>query len=380
MVHHLFSFGVLRFIWWALLAYLIIGYAIMDGFDLGVAILLPFVAKKDTERRVVINTVGPVWEGNQVWLILGGGMIFAAWPTLYAVSFSSFYFAMLLLLAMLILRPVAFKYRSKLPSLRWRFFWDKILFLTAFVSALVFGVAIGNVLQGIPFHFDFELRSYYTGSFYQLFNPFALLCGVLSVVMLTMHGGLYLAIKTEGVIQKRANRFVKICALLVIILFGVGGYWVAFGIKGYLLAKPMIHYGPSNPVGKMVTREVGAWCLNFTKYHILIILPVLGFLGSVMAFLFTKFNKFSFFNSSLSIIGIIGTVGVSMFPFLLPSSSNPGMSLLVWDASSSHMTLGILLFVAVIFIPIILIYTSWVYHVLKGKINEEEILNDHMSY
>ena len=207
-----------RLLWWAVLGVLLIGIAVMDGFDMGSAILLPFVAKRDIERRVVINTVGPVWEGNQVWLILGGGAIFAAWPAIYAVAFSGFYLAMLLLLMALILRPVGFKYRSKIEDARWREVWDWALFVGGLVPALVFGVAFGNVLQGVPFRFDDTLRMTYDGNLFGLFNPFALLSGLVSVAMLTMHGATWLAVKTEGEVRERAQRFGTIAALATALL------------------------------------------------------------------------------------------------------------------------------------------------------------------
>ena len=171
------DYETLRIIWWALLGILLIGFAIMDGFDLGTAILLPFMGRTDLERRMLINSVGPVWEGNQVWFILGGGAAFAAWPPLYAISFSGFYLAMLLVLLALILRPVAIKFRSKIDDDTWRTVCDIALFISGIVPALIFGVAFGNLLLGVPFHLDDELRAHYTGSFFGLLNPFALLCG-----------------------------------------------------------------------------------------------------------------------------------------------------------------------------------------------------------
>lgn len=183
------DYEILRLLWWAVLGVLLIGIAVMDGFDYGAAILLPFVGKTDAERRLVINTVGPVWEGNQVWLILGAGAIFAAWPQLYAVAFSGFYLAMLLLLASLILRPVGFKFRSKVESTGWRTLWDLALFVGGLVPALVYGVAFGNALQGVPFRIDDTMRMFYEGTVWGLFNPFGLLAGLLSVAMITLHGG-----------------------------------------------------------------------------------------------------------------------------------------------------------------------------------------------
>ena len=177
------DYATLRVIWWGLMGVLLIGFALTDGWDMGVAAMLPFVARTDVERRMVINTVGPTWEGNQVWFILGGGAIFAAWPFVYAVSFSGFYLAMFLVLAALILRPVGFKYRSKRPGAAWRERWDWALFIGGFVPALVFGVAVGNVLRGVPFRLDGDLRAFYDGTLLGLFTPFTLVCGLLSVAI-----------------------------------------------------------------------------------------------------------------------------------------------------------------------------------------------------
>src|SRR3990167_7476708 len=206
---------ILRIIWWMLLGVLFMGFAVMDGFDLGAATLLPFVAKDDMERRIVLNTIGPVWEGNQVWIILGAGAIFAAWPMIYAVAFSGAYFAvLLLLLTMGISRPVSFKYRSKLPGIFWRRTWDWVVFTGGCLPAIIFGVLMGNVMLGLPFYFDDSMRIFYSGTFLALFSPFALWCGATRLMMLTMHGGLYLAIKTDSPIRERAifwSRFAACC-------------------------------------------------------------------------------------------------------------------------------------------------------------------------
>lgn len=202
-----FDYATLRVIWWGGLGFLLVAYAVMDGFDLGVATVLPLVARQDVERRVVINVIGPVWEGNQVWLVVAGGIVFAAWPLLYAMAFSGFYLAMMLLLIALILRPVGFKYRSKMPSTAWRSRWDGILCFCGVVASLVFGVAVGNVIIGVPFGFDPDtLRPLYQGSFFGLFTLFPLLCGLLSVCMLAMHGSAMLFWKTTDTIAQRARR------------------------------------------------------------------------------------------------------------------------------------------------------------------------------
>ena len=371
------SYEILRLIWWALLGILLIGFAIMDGFDLGAAMLLPFVAKSDTERRVVINTVGPVWEGNQVWFVLGGGSIFAAWPPLYGVAFSGFYLAMFLVLCALILRPVAFKFRSKLTNPTWRSTWDWCLFIAGFVPSLIFGVAFGNVIQGVPFRFDETLRMTYEGTLFGLLNPFALATGLVSVAMLAMHGGTYLALKADQEIADRAAIVARYAALVMVGLFVLCGIWVAFGIDGYQITGTIAHDGPSNPLLKSVTRTGGAWLTNYKLYPLTILAPVLAVGGALVTRLLLAHhrNMLAFVTSAISVASIIATAGLSVFPFLLPSSLDPNASLTVWDASSSHLTLGIMLGATAIFLPLILIYTAWVYHVLRGRVTLAHILD-----
>ena len=364
------DFATLRLIWWGLLGVLLIAFALTDGFDLGVGALLPFVAKTDEERRMVINTVGATWEGNQVWFILGGGAIFAAWPFVYAVSFSGFYLAMFLVLSALILRPVSFKYRSKRPSKTWRTFWDWGLFIGGFVPALVFGVAVGNVLLGAPFRLDSDLRSFYDGSLPGLFTPFSLIAGLLSVCMLVLHGAAWLSVKAEqGPVMERARLYGTLAGVLALVLFAVGGLFVAFGDMGYRITGALDPNGFSNPLRTTVVAAPGAWLDNYGHYPWMLIAPALGFLGALagLAGLWRRSAPLAFGGSSLSTVGIIATAGLSMFPFILPSSIHPQSSLTVWNASSSHLTLFIMLIVTVIFLPLILIYTAWVYRVLWGR-------------
>ncbi|GLS18519.1 cytochrome d ubiquinol oxidase subunit II [Labrys miyagiensis] len=369
------DYETLRLIWWALLGILLIGFAIMDGFDLGAAILLPFVGKTDEERRVVINTVGPVWEGNQVWFILGGGAIFAAWPPLYAVAFSGFYLAMFLILCALILRPVAFKFRSKLANPTWRSIWDWVLFVAGLVPSLVFGVAFGNVILGVPFSFDETLRVTYAGSLLGLLNPFALLCGLVSVAMLVMHGGTYLALKAGQPVAGRAISLARYAALAMVVLFLAAGVWVAKGIDGYQLVGVIPHDGPSNPLLKTVTRVSGGWLANYSAMPWTMAAPLLAVAGAFGAVLLlgARQHILAFMASALSVAGTIATAGLGVFPFLLPSALDPNASLTVWDASSSRLTLGIMLFATAIFLPIILVYTAWVYRVLRGRVTLDEI-------
>lgn len=367
------DYATLRLIWWGLLGMLLIGFAIFDGFDLGVAALMPWLGRSDVERRVLINTVGPVWEGNQVWFILGGGAIFAAWPLLYAVSFSGFYLAMFAVLLTFIMRPVAFKYRSKLTHSKWRASWDWILSSAGLLAAILFGVAIGNVIQGVPFHFDTNLRIFYTGTFWQLLNPFALLCGLLSASMLLMHGATYLTQKTRDALQARAKHASRFFAIATIILFGIASAWLYWRIPGYALTGSINIQGLSNPLHKLVTQAPQAWLNNYMTYPGMWIAPGLAIFGALSVLLTAHRRRLPFIASALSVAGIICTMGFGLFPFLLPSSSDPRSSLLVWDASSSSMTLFIMLIAVLIFMPIVLAYTAWVYRVLRGPITIQDV-------
>ncbi|MBZ9935303.1 cytochrome d ubiquinol oxidase subunit II [Mesorhizobium sp. BR1-1-16] len=376
------DYETLRLIWWLLLGVLLIGFAIMDGFDLGVGALLPFVARNDDERRIVINSIGPVWEGNQVWLILGGGAIFAAWPMLYAVSFSGFYLAMMVILIAIILRPVGFKYRSKIADPRWRETWDWALFVGGFIPALIFGVAVGNVLRGVPFRFDDSLRPFYEGGFFGLLMPFALLAGLVSLSMLVAHGASMLMLKTSGAISERARIYGSYAALATIVLFALGGIWVALGFDGYVVTSVQDVAGPSNPLAKTAVRQSGAWIANYGAHPWMMVAPLLGFLGSAIA-LFAYARRLAglaFIGSATAIVGVISTAGLSLFPFLLPSSLDPNASLTVWDASSSHLTLWIMLLATLVFLPIVLVYTAFVYRVMRGKVTTEGLGRNPNAY
>lgn len=370
------DYETLRVIWWLLMGVLLIGFALTDGFDLGVASLLPWVAKTDEERRMVINTVGATWEGNQVWFILGGGAIFAAWPFVYAVSFSGFYLAMFLVLAALILRPVGFKYRSKRPDAKWRARWDWALFVGGFVPALVFGVAVGNVLLGLPFRLDSDLRSFYDGTLLGLFTPFSLLAGLLSVAMLVLHGAGWLSLKAEqGPVLDRARTIGQVAAIAAVVLFVSGGLYVAWGGLGFRVEGLIDTAGPSNPRLAGAVAAPGAWLDNYAAYPWMIAAPMIGLVGPLLALAGIRARRdvLVFTGSSLANIGVIGTVGLSMFPFILPSAIDPASSLTVWNASSSHTTLFIMLGVTLVFLPIVLLYTAWVYRVLFGRVTVEQV-------
>ena len=369
------DYEILRLIWWLFLGVLLIGFAIMDGFDLGVATLLPFVARTDTERRVAINTIGPVWEGNQVWLLLGGGAVFAAFPPIYAAAFSGFYIAMFLVLAALILRPVGFEFRNKIAGTPWRTFWDYALFAGGLVPSLVFGVAFGNILQGVPFRIDSDMRVLYEGGgLFELLNPFGLLCGLVSVGMLSTHGAVYLTLKAEGPVKERAAAYVRIGALVTVALFILGGVWVAF-LSGYSITSAVSVDGPSNPLLKTVALVQGQWLQNYGVHRWMMLAPALGIVGPLLTLLLIAGKRpgLAFITSGAGILGIIATAGVSMFPFLMPSNIMPGASLTMWDATSSQLTLFVMLIATLIFLPTIIAYTSFVFRVLKGPVTAQQI-------
>lgn len=386
ILHELLSYELLRVVWWLLLGVLLIGFALTDGFDMGVGALIPFVGKTDTERRIAINTVGPVWEGNQVWFILGGGAIFAAWPPLYAVSFSGFYLAMFVVLAAFIVRPVAFKYRSKRDGARWRNRWDWALFASGAVPALLFGVAVGNVIQGVPFHFTDDLHTIYDGAWYTKFigllDPFSILAGLVSLTLLVMHGAAWLTVKTTGPVQLRARAIGSVAALLAVAAYALAGVWMAFGVEGFRIVGDHATGGPSNPLHFQVERTA-SWLTAYADRPWIAIAPAMGLVGGLLTFAGLRAGRevSTLLFSKMAILGVISSVGLTMFPFIMPSSLDPRSSLTVWNSSSSHLTLFIMLICAVIFMPLILAYTAWVYKVLWGKVTEADVSEEsHSAY
>ena len=377
----LMSYETLRFVWWLFLGVLLIGFAVMDGFDLGIGALLPAIARTDDERRVLINTIGPTWEGNQVWFVLGGGAIFAAFPLIYAAAFSGFFVALILVLFALILRPVGFDYRSKLPDPRWRSTWDWCLFIGGFVPALVFGVAFGNLLQGVPLRFDAEMRVFYDGNFFGLLNPFGLLCGVVSLSMLAMHGAAFLQLKTVGELRARAQRWQGIAALVYATAFAVAGLWLVFGIDGYRLVSFAGSEGVSNPLAKTAVREAGAWLANYRTAPLLWLIPLFGFGGAAVAWrLSPRRPGWGFVASAVAVAATILTAAVAMFPFMLPSSIAPSHSLTVWDSTSSLLTLRWMFCMTVLFLPLIILYTSWVFRVMRGPVTLDDVRGSDAHY
>lgn len=374
----MFDYEVLRFIWWVLIGVLFIGFAVTDGFDMGVGVLLRIIGKTDTDRRIMINAIAPHWDGNQVWLITAGGALFAAWPMVYAAAFSGFYAAMILVLCALFFRPLGFDYRGKVDDARWRNLWDWGIFIGSFVPALVFGVAFGNLLLGVPFHVDDYLRLYYTGNLLQLLNPFGLLAGIVSLTMLLTQGATYLQMRTTGELRLRSRKAAEISALVMMACFLIGGIWLVKGIDGYVITSAINTAAESNPLRKTVVQQAGAWLLNFNRLPVLWGIPLLGLILPLFTVLLSRLNKgaWAFLTSSLTIACVILTAGVTMFPFVMPSSTMPAASLTMWDATSSLLTLKVMTIVACIFVPIVLLYTSWAYYKMFGRLDKNFIENN----
>ena len=375
------DYETLRVIWWALLGVLLTGFALSDGFDLGITALLRFLGRDDVERRAVLETVEPIWEGNQVWLILGAGAIFAAWPLLYAAAFSGFYFAMLLTLLALIVRPVGFSFRNKSADPRWRGFWDWMLTLHGFVPALVFGVAFGNLFLGVPFRYDDTLRMTYEGGFFDLLRPFPLLTGAVSIALLLLHGSAWAALKSEGVVLARAERAVRMLAPAFAALYVAAGFFLHFGVRGYSLQGGFTPGGPSNPLAKTVALH-GGWLSDSPLGGWAILAAAVALVAALAAPFLCHHRRHlaTFLASSVAVAGTIASAGLALFPFLLPSSLDLRSSLTVWDASSSHRTLGLMLLATVLLLPIVLAYTGWVYRILRGRVSLAHVKQSHGMY
>ena len=377
----MFDYETLRIIWWLLLGLLLIGFAVTDGYDLGIAALLRLFARNDDERRALLETIEPVWEGNQVWLIVGAGSIFAAWPLLYAAAFSGFYFAMLITLLALIVRPVGFSFRNKFADPRWRNSWDWVLTFNGVVPALVFGVAFGNLFVGVPLRYDDTLRISYEGGLLDLLRPFPLLVGLVSLAMILMHGAAWTAVKADDVILVRALRALRIVSPLFVLLYVAAGAWLYFGITGYAMDAGAIADAPSNPLLKSVVRSgnwidngpLGRWACAVAGIAIIaaLLTPRLATGGR---------HLMAFMASALALSGTIGSAGFALYPFLLPSALDPRSSLTLWDASSSQGTLRLMLLVTALLLPIVIAYTAWVLHVLRGRVSLAHVRQSHGMY
>ncbi|WP_234497686.1 cytochrome d ubiquinol oxidase subunit II [Vibrio maritimus] len=370
----MFDYETLRLFTWAIVGILIIGFAIADGFDMGVAALLPMLGKTNVERRVMVNSIAPHWDGNQVWLITAGGAIFAIWPAVYATAFSGFYLALVLVLAALWLRPIGMDYRNKIDDPKWRMACDIALTISGFVPPLVFGVGFGNLFVGLPFELNELLMISYKGGFWSLFTPLPILCGVVAVAMTLLQGATFLQLKTTGDIRQRAQSTAVWTACLAIAAF-IGGGLLASHQDGYIIQGILDHNGLSNPIGKDVNLVENGMLHNYVEHPALFIIPAFGSLMLLTAAVLSMVKRagLAFMSSSLAIFSIILTAGVALFPMIIPSSLVPEHSLTLWDATSSYKTLSIISIIAIIVVPVILGYTTWCYYKMFGRIDNKFI-------
>lgn len=373
----LFDYDTLQVIWWLLVGVLLIGFALTNGMDMAVSTLLFKVGKTSQERGALISTIAPHWDGNQVWLITAGGAIFAAWPEVYAASFSGLYWGMLLVLFAIWLRPLAFDYRNHYSDESWLKRWDIALTAGSLVPLLIFGVAFGNLLQGLPFWADENVRWHYDGVFLTallpLLDPFSLLCGLVSVSMLLTQGCLWIQLRTVDEIGSRVKGLTLKLALLTIVLYGIAGIW-AYSFDGYRL----VSLAPEGSFHAITSKQVeivehGLFA-NYQAFGILWLVPVIAifcFLKAGIAGIKGNAVKGIIYNS-VAIAFVICTAAIAMFPFVMPSSIDPESSLTIWDASSSHFTLQVMLYAVIIFVPIALSYTVWAYRRMWNKVSAEE--------
>jgi len=330
----------LQVIWFFLVGVLFVGYAILDGFDLGVG-FWHLRAKGDDERRAMLNAVGPVWDGNEVWLLTAGGALFGAFPAVYASVFSGFYLALMLVLLVLMARAISFEFRSQVDSIGWRSAWDVIFSVSSTVAIVLFGVALGNILRGIPL----DAAGNYTGSFFGLLNPFALMTGVLGLAMLAFHGALYVVIKGSGDLEERARGWVGPAGYVYLALFLIAVV-VTVTTQRHLLD-------------------------NYRAFPLLLAIPV-AVLSFISGALFLHRNGESgraFLCSSLSIAAIWAQVGAGLFPTMVPALGNPELSLTLSNAASGELTLKVMLVIALLGVPLVIGYTAWVYWTFKGKVD-----------
>ncbi|WP_210442257.1 cytochrome d ubiquinol oxidase subunit II [Vibrio crassostreae] len=376
----MFDYENLRLFTWAVIGVLLIGFIITDGFDMGVAALLPVLGKSEVDRRIMINSIAPHWDGNQVWLVTAGGAIFAIWPAIYAAAFSGFYLAMILVLATLWLRPFGMDYRAKIDNPKWKKACDIALIVSGFIPPVIFGVGFGNLMIGVPFEFNELLMMSYQGGFWDLLTPFPLLCGLVSLAMVVTQGAAFLQMKTTGDLKQRAQRVIVCMALVTVGLFIVGGLY-AYTLPGYLITSPVVTDGVSNPLLKHVMKFDDLLLHNYENYPVLWGIPALGVIGMLSCAVMTRLNRagLAFASSSLSIASIISTAGVALFPMIMPSSLMPSHSLTLWDGTSSELTLSIISVVAVIVVPIILGYTIWCYYKMFGRLDSQYIHDNSSS-
>lgn len=375
----------LKIAWWLIMGMVLIIYATTAGYDAGITMIMPFL-RRETDRRIVLNTSAPVWDGNLSWIVFAGGGLFVVWPVVYSTAFSGMYAAMLCILWSLFFRPTGFDYRGKINHHRWRRFWDAGLLISGGLPVFIFGVAMGNCLIGFPFYFDTTtFQNYYTGNFFGLLNGFALLSGVASVLMVLMHGSVYMQQHTEGGLRALGRKLFFIFSILLFVCFSIAGLYIAFRMSGYtLIASP--EDATLYPANNIVSYTKGAWLASYLVYPWKYYPPIIAYVALLVAWLANYFRRIvlCFWASAFTVGGMIATVGATLFPFLMPSSIMPSQSLTVWNSTSSQYALNIMLYVASILFVVIFIYKIFAFRTIWSKkhtITEKDLEeNEHTFY
>lgn len=380
----MFDYLFLKVAWWLIIGAVLIVYASTAGFDAGVTMYMPFLRSED-DRRVVLNTSAPTWDGNLTWLVFAGGGLFVVWPSVYSTAFSGMYAAMLCILFSFFLRPPGYEYRNKLNNATWRKCWDWALFISGVVPVFVFGVAFGNCFLGYPFHFNPNtFREFWTGNFWDLLSPYALLSGAVSVLMVLMHGSVYLQRRTEGHLRKLALKVHLTTAILLLIAFTVSGLLLMYKIIGYQLissaAVPTLQ-----PLDNVVKSGVGYWIQTYDQYPWKYLAPVIAYAGIIESIWAACYGwvTTAFWASCFAIGGIVGTAGATLFPFLMPSSTNPNESFTVWNVASSQYALNVMLYIGVVLLLVIVGYKIFAYSTIWSKkptLTAEDIKKDEHSF
>lgn len=364
----MFEYEFLKIAWWLIIGGVLMVYAATAGFDAGVTLYMPFL-RDETDRRVVLNTSAPTWDGNLTWIVFAGGGLFVVWPSVYSTAFSGLYAAMLCILFSTFLRPPGYEYRNKIDSHVWRRTWDWALFFSGIIPVFVFGVALGNCFLGFPFYFDpHTFREYYTGNFGQLLSPYGLLSGCVSVLMVLMHGSVYLQRRTEGHLRKLAWKVHVTSAILLLIGFTTAGLMLMHSIIGYKLISSAA-IPTDQPLNNVVQSGIGFWIQTYAQYPWKYLAPIAAYAGIIESLwaAYYGWHTTAFWASCFAIGGIVGTGGATLFPFLMPSSTHPNQSLTVWNATSSQYALNIMLYVGVFLLIIILGYKIFAYSTIWSK-------------
>ncbi|MDQ7091639.1 MAG: cytochrome d ubiquinol oxidase subunit II [Methylococcales bacterium] len=366
------DYEILRCLSWGILWLIVIIFSLSGGYNLGVSILFPFLAKTDEERQTLLKSLGVTWNGHQLWFITIGLVLFTAWPMVYMVLFSGMYAILSLACLALFIRPFIVYYRNKLLSEKKRFYCDKALFLTGFIPIFALGIAIGNLLKGVPFHLDSDMRIIYYGDFWSLLNPFTFLTMITTLGIFMLYGAVYIQLKTDGEMAGRAKEKVQLGAIITVIGFVLTGLWV-MRLEGYHIESETLFNGVSNPLAKFVKRGEGLWMDNYEHIPALAVIPIMALIscGLTVGLSIQNKLKLAFISSGVTLVFMIVTMALSMFPFMLPSNMSLNSSLSLWDASSSYKTLSITFWVTLLFLPVAVIYTRWVSKLLRLNLKQD---------